>query len=148
MFGGALYRAIHRLEPLEPSRVLMASSSAEFTNPDQIAWAIHVAGMVATIQGLPSEPAYTISAFARGEGAFAGMPASLRALGAYSLLEGAQAQALGVWLGQIDRSLLADEAGDLHGPEWVSSIVSIVTTLQGVFLSTRTHGADLCAWGA
>ena len=147
-FGRALYGALSGTRPFEPAQVLMAHSGVEFANADQIAWAVHVAGMAAVVQRIPSDSAHTISQFAAGLPPFSAVPSALKNLGVFSVVSGSQARQLRQWLLAIDTTVLAEEARDLHGAEWVSSILSVVSTIGTVFGSTHTHGCDICVWGS
>jgi len=148
MFGSALFDSLRGERPLSPSHTLLAYSGVRFHNPEQIAWAIHVAGAAAAAMGISSKEAYRIESFAQGEPPYCEVQQCLRDLGVVSLLEGDASRQLGAWLRGIDPSGIEEEARDLHGPEWASSILAICSDLKNIFLSTGVHGGDICVWYA
>jgi hypothetical protein len=127
-------------------QIVLAQKGVEFASPEQIGWAIHVAGAVASEAGRP-DIADEIDAFAMGDEAYASIvPPLLRSLGAYSLLTHENCMAYSRWIASVDRVALAAEATDLHGAEWVSSILAVVNNLQGIFRSVEIHGGEICCW--
>ena len=145
-FGHALADALAEKRPMTPEALLLFPRGVEFANPDQIAWAIHVCGMVDCIAGNVPDAADQISAFAAGSKPFDAVPEPLRGLGVYAIVEQRSAIAFSRWIGGLDMEAVREEAADLHGAEWVDSIVAVIQDLGGIFGSVQIHGGDIAAW--
>ena len=145
-FGHSVFAFLSSPGERRYEQLVLAQRGVEFASPEQIGWAIHVAGAVASEPGQP-DVADEIDSFAMGREAHASIvPPLLRSLGAYSLLTHESCIAYSRWIAGIDRVALAAEAKDLHGEEWVSSIVAVVNDLQGIFRSVEIHGGEICCW--
>jgi hypothetical protein len=126
--------------------MVLARLGVEFVNPDQITWAVHVAGSAACGEGLDSALAYRVQQFVEGQEPFATPPGLLRELGVYALARHEDCLAFADWLKTVSRSSIEHEAANLHGSEWVSSIIAIVNNLTGIFGSVSLHGGDIGCW--
>jgi hypothetical protein len=145
-YGRSVYTFLSSPSARTYEQIVLAPRGVEFASPEQIGWAIHVAGAVASEPGQP-DTADEIDAFAMGDEAYSSVvPPLLRDLGAYSLLTHERCIAYSRWIARVDRVALAAEATDLHGAEWVSSILAVVNNLQGIFESVEIHGGEICCW--